>query len=62
VPKVEQSSPNLMLEYVTEAFGEAEMRSGGLPEVVEQVPRETPGAVGSASTGYGELSHKRWAA
>lgn len=59
--KVDPSSPILMLEKVTEAFGELATRSSGFPEVVEQVPRETPGADGSASTGYGASSHRRWA-
>jgi hypothetical protein len=49
-------APHLMLEYVTEAFGESASTTIGLPEVAEQVPRLTPGALGDLVGGYGASS------
>jgi len=43
--KVLLMGPNLMLEYVTEAFGDCDSTSFGLPLVVGQVPRTEPGMV-----------------
>jgi hypothetical protein len=49
--KVELIGPHLMSEKATYAFGEFASTSAGLPESREQVPRLTPGADGSASSG-----------
>jgi len=43
--KVLLMGPNLMLEYVTEAFGDCASTSFGSPLVVGQVPRAEPGLV-----------------
>lgn len=44
---VEPMGPHLMLEYVTEALAEVDSTSVGAPELGEQVPLETPGALAS---------------
>lgn len=49
--KVLPMGPNLMLEYVTYAFGEAASTWVGTPDVVAQVPRATPGAVAGLVVG-----------
>jgi hypothetical protein len=49
--KVVPMGPVLMFEYTTVAPGVWLSTSAGLPEVVEHVPRATPGAVGSAVSG-----------
>lgn len=45
-----------MLENVTEAPGEFFSTSAGTPELAEQVPRVTPGALGDLVGGYGASS------
>jgi hypothetical protein len=45
-----------MLENVTEAPGEFFSTSAGAPELAEQVPRVTPGALGDLVGGYGASS------
>lgn len=49
--KVEPKGPDLTLEKVTVAPGYLLSTSPGLPEVMEQSPRATPGLLGSASVG-----------
>lgn len=46
-----------MAEKVTDEFGEFFSTSDGAPESAEQVPRVTPGALGSLVGGYGASSH-----
>lgn len=49
--KVDPIGPNLMLEKTTLELGLFFSRSPGTPEVVGQVPRATPGLLGSAVVG-----------
>ena len=49
--KVEPRSPNLRLEYVTEADESEDSMVAGTPESVAQGPRATPGDVGSEVVG-----------
>ena len=49
--KVEPREPVLTFEKTTVAPGVWLSTSAGLPEVMEQVPRATPGLLGSASVG-----------
>lgn len=54
--KVELMGPHLMLEKVTEAFGESASTTTGFPESAEQVPRVTPGVLADFVGGYGASS------
>ena len=49
--KVDPREPVLTFENTTVAPGVWLSTSAGLPEVMEQVPRATPGLLGSASVG-----------
>lgn len=55
--KVDPISPVLIFENVTTASEYLALRSTGLPDIVEQGPRMTPGAEALNVVGYVLLSH-----